>query len=260
MKRFAIFVYGLTSYAIFFATFLYAIGFIGNFWVPKSIDSPLQGSLAVALLTDLALLGLFAIQHSVMARPAFKRWWTRIVPEPAERSTYVLFSSLALIALFILWQPIGGVVWQVESPVGRALLYGSYAFGWGLLLLSTFLINHFDLFGLRQVWLYLQRKPYSPVAFRMPALYRVVRHPLYVGWLFIFWSTPIMTLTHLVFALATTAYILIAIQFEEHDLMAEHPEYADYRRRVPMLVPFIKRRGAAARRVSAPSPQRIREV
>ena len=252
VKRLAILTYGLLSYAVFFATFLYGVGFIGNLWVPKSMDSPREVTLAAALLTDLALLALFAIQHSVMARPAFKRWWTRIVPEPAERSTYTLFSSLALIALFAGWQPIGGVVWQVDAPLGRAALYGGFAFGWGLLLLSTFLINHFDLFGLRQVWLYFRGKPYTPVPFRMPALYRVVRHPLYVGWLFTFWCIPTMTVTHLVFALATTAYILIAIQFEEHDLVAAHPEYADYRRRVPMLIPSFKRRmasGAATRPV-----------
>jgi protein-S-isoprenylcysteine O-methyltransferase Ste14 len=241
MKRLLIFLYGIVCYAIFFATFLYAIGFIGNLWVPKSIDSVPETSLMTALLTNLALLALFAVQHSVMARPAFKRWWTRIVPEPAERSTYTLFSSLALIALFAFWQPMGGVVWEVDSPTGQAVMYGAFAFGWGLLLLSTFLINHFDLFGLRQVWLQLIGKPYQPVPFRMPALYRYVRHPLYVGWLFIFWSTPTMTVAHLVFAIATTAYILIAIQLEERDLIVAHPEYEDYRRRVPMLVPLTKR-------------------
>ena len=242
MKRYLIFIYGLASYAVFLATFLYAIGFIGNFAVPKSIDSPREGTLLAALLIDLGLLGLFALQHSVMARPAFKRWWTNIVPTAAERSTYTLFSSLALILLFVFWQPIGGVVWQVDSPVGRVLLYAGFAFGWALVLVSTFLINHFDLFGLRQVWLNLLRKPYTPVEFRTPLPYRVVRHPLYVGWFFAFWCTPTMTVTHLVFAIATTAYILIAIQLEEHDLVEAHPEYADYRRRVPMLVPFLKRR------------------
>ena len=250
MKRLLIFVYGVICYAVFCTTFLYAIGFVGNRWVPKSIDSAREGPLTTALLTNLALLGLFAVQHSVMARSAFKRWWTRIVPEPAERSTYTLLSSLALIALFALWQPMGGVVWKVASPLGQAVLYGAFAFGWGLVLVSTFLINHFDLFGLRQVWLQLLGKPYQPVSFRTPALYRYVRHPLYVGWFFAFWATPTMTVAHLVFAIATSAYILIAIQLEEHDLVAAHPEYEDYRRRVPMLVPFMKRRQEMAKRAA----------
>jgi protein-S-isoprenylcysteine O-methyltransferase Ste14 len=241
MKRLLIFAYGVLSYAVFFATFLYAIGFIGNLWVPKSIDSAREAPFFTALLTNVALLAIFAIQHSVMARPAFKRWWTRIVPEPAERSTYTLLSSVALIALFAYWQPMGGVIWDVDSPIGRAALYSAFAFGWALLLVSTFLINHFDLFGLRQVWLQLLGKPYRPVPFRMPALYGYVRHPLYVGWLFAIWATPTMTVAHLVFAIATTAYILIGIQLEEHDLVAAHPEYADYRRRVPMLIPMTKR-------------------
>ena len=242
IKRLSIFVYGVLSYAVFFATFLYAIGFVGNLWVPKSMDSAPAVPFTTALLIDLALLGVFAIQHSVMARPAFKRWWTRIVPEAAERSTYTLLSSLALILLFAYWQPLGGVVWNVTAPLGKALLYGAFAFGWGLVLASTFLINHFDLFGLRQVWLQLLNKPYRPLQFGTPLFYRYVRHPLYVGWFFAFWATPTMTLTHLVFAIATTAYILIAIQLEERDLIDAHPEYAEYRRNVPMLVPFTKRR------------------
>ncbi len=246
MKRWLIFLYGVLSYAIFFATFLYAIGFVGNLWVPKSMDSAPSLPLGMALLIDAGLLGLFAIQHSVMARPAFKRWWTRIIPQEAERSTYTLLSSVALIVLFAFWEPLGGVVWQVESSIGQALLIAGFAFGWGLVLVSTFLINHFDLFGLRQVWLQLRRLPYTPLPFKTPVLYRYVRHPLYVGWFFAFWSTPTMTATHLVFAIATTAYILIAIQFEERDLVKEHPEYAQYRKRVPMLVPFTKRgRGEA---------------
>lgn len=245
MKRSLIFLYGIASYAVFFATFLYAIGFIGNFGVPKTMDSPRDTPLVTALLIDAGLLALFALQHSIMARPAFKRWWMRIVPESAERSTYVLFSSLALIALFAFWQPLGGMVWEVTSPVARAVLYGAYAFGWGLVLVSTFLINHFDLFGLRQVWLQLLGRPYTTLSFVTPAPYRLVRHPLYVGWLFAFWATPVMTATHLFFAVATTAYILIAIQFEERDLVAAHPEYEQYRQRVPMLIPFLKR-GAPA--------------
>jgi protein-S-isoprenylcysteine O-methyltransferase Ste14 len=242
IKRLSIFIYGVLSYAVFFATFLYAIGFVGNLWVPKSMDSAATLPFTTALLIDLALLGVFAIQHSVMARPGFKRWWTRIVPEAAERSTYTLFSSLALILLFAYWQPLGGVVWTVTAPLGKTLLYGAFAFGWGLVLVSTFLINHFDLFGLRQVWLQLLNKPYRPLQFGTPVFYRYVRHPLYVGWFFAFWATPTMTVTHLVFAIATSAYILIAIQLEERDLIDAHPEYAEYRRNVPMLVPFTKRR------------------
>lgn len=243
-KRISIFVYGVITYAVFFATFLYSIGFIGNLWVPKSMDSPRETTLMTALLVDIGLLTLFALQHSVMARPAFKRWWTRIVPESAERSTYVLFTSIALILLYVFWQPLGGMIWQVTDPTGRALLYGGYAFGWLLVLYATFLINHFDLFGLRQVWLQLLGKPYTTLNFVTPAPYRLVRHPLYVGWFFVFWSIPDMSVTHLLFAVMTTAYILVAIQFEERDLVAAHPEYEEYRRAVPMLVPFTKRKGA----------------
>jgi protein-S-isoprenylcysteine O-methyltransferase Ste14 len=250
MKRLPLFLYGVASYAVFFAVFLYAIGFIGNLWVPKSMDSPRDVPFVTALLVNLGLLGLFAVQHSVMARPAFKRWWTRVVPQAAERSTYVLFSSLCLIALFWYWQPMGGVVWDITASAGVTAMYTVYAAGWLLLLYSTFLINHFDLFGLRQVWLHLLGKPYTPVPFASPWLYRQVRHPLYVGWLMIFWATPTMTVAHLVFAIMTTAYILIAIQFEEHDLVNEHPEYREYRRQVPMLIPFTKRGARGARSVA----------
>lgn len=244
MKRWLIFCYGLACYAIAFTTLLYAIGFVGNLWVPKSIDAAPTRPLGLALLIDAVVLALFAIQHSVMARPAFKRWWTRIVPQEAERSTYLLFTSIALVVMFVFWEPIGGVVWNVQAPIGRGLLYGGYALGWGLVFLSTFLINHFDLFGLRQIWLQLRRTPYQALPFKTPMLYRYVRHPLYVGLLLAFWSTPTMTLTHLVFALATTIYILIGIQLEEHDLIAEHPSYARYKKNVPMLVPSLLRRNA----------------
>lgn len=247
-KRIIFFTYGVISYLIFFATFLYAIGFIGNFAVPTTLDGPPVGPLWSSLLINIGLLGLFAVQHSVMARKWFKEWWTRIVPKPVERSTYVLFSSLALVLLFWLWRPLGGVVWSVEDPTVVAVIRVLFAFGWALVLISTFLINHFDLFGLRQVWLYLIDRRYQPLPFGTPALYRIVRHPLYVGWFFAFWMTPLMTTAHLLFAAATTAYILIAIQFEERDLVREHGEnYESYRRRVPMLVPLTgKRQGISA--------------
>ncbi|MBX2993135.1 MAG: isoprenylcysteine carboxylmethyltransferase family protein [Bacteroidetes bacterium] len=240
-KRIAVFLYGVITYAVFFGTFLYAIGFIGNFYVPKTIDGEPEIPFGQALLINAALLGLFAIQHSVMARPAFKRWWTKLVPQPAERSTYVLFSSVALILLFSYWQPMGGVVWNVEDQVGQLVLYSLFGLGWALVLYSTFLINHFDLFGLRQVWLYLRGKEYTRLQFRTPSLYKFVRHPLYVGWFLTFWATPTMTVTHLLFALATTGYILVAIQLEEKDLVDEHgAKYENYRRNVPMLVPSFK--------------------
>ncbi|HEY2388917.1 MAG TPA: isoprenylcysteine carboxylmethyltransferase family protein [Candidatus Binatia bacterium] len=237
--------YGVVSYAVFFATFLYAMGFVGNL-VPQGMDAPPVSPLGTSLLIDLGLLGLFAVQHSVMARPVFKRWWTRIVPHAVERSTYVLASSLALILLFWQWRPLGGIVWNIDNTAGRALMWTGFAFGWGLVLLTTFLINHFDLFGLRQVWLNLRGRPYTHLPFKTPGLYRLVRHPLYVGWFFAFWATPTMTTTHLLFAVMTTAYILIAIQLEERDLVTFHPEYAEYRERVPMLIPGT-RSGAAGK-------------
>lgn len=240
LGRITAFAYGLLCYVVFLATFLYAIGFIGNFAVPKSIDSGPQVPFSLALAVDVALLGLFAVQHSVMARQWFKAAWTQLVPSSVERSTYVLFSSVALLVLFWNWQPVGGVIWNVDNPSGRVALLAMYALGWAIVLVATFLINHFDLFGLRQVWLHLRGRAYSPLKFRAPALYRVVRHPLYVGWLLVFWSAPRMTFTHLVFAIATTGYILLAIQLEERDLVRAHAEYEEYRRRVPMLLPFGK--------------------
>jgi methanethiol S-methyltransferase len=244
-KRILFFTYGVVCYLAFLGAFLYAIPFIGGFGTPTTLDGAARGPLALALAINAGLLGLFAVQHSVMARPWFKEWWTRIVPQPIERSTYVLCSSAALGLVFWLWRPMGGEVWTVQEPAARAILLGLFAFGWGLVLISTFLINHFDLFGLRQVWLYLNGRPYTPLKFATPGPYRLVRHPLYVGWFFAFWMTPTMTLAHLVFALATTAYILIAIQFEEHDLVTFHGRaYEDYRRRVPMLIPLKRRRAA----------------
>ncbi|HET6976944.1 MAG TPA: isoprenylcysteine carboxylmethyltransferase family protein [Pyrinomonadaceae bacterium] len=241
IKRVLFFGYGVLSYVIFLGTFLYAIGFIGNFGVPSTLDGPASGSLGISLAIDVGLLTLFAVQHSFMARKWFKEWWTKIVPKPIERATYVLFSSLALILLFVLWRPLGGVVWSVEDPIGRLALRGLFAFGWGLLLYSTYLINHMDLFGLGQVWRNLKGQPEGETRFVTPGPYRLVRHPLYVGWLFAFWMTPQMTLAHLLFSVATTAYILLAIRFEERDLVREFGDtYEDYRRNVPMLVPSLK--------------------
>jgi methanethiol S-methyltransferase len=246
MKRVLVLLYGVLSYAVFFATFLYAIGFLGNVFVPSSIDAAPTSSLGEALAINIGLLALFALQHSIMARPAFKRWWTRFVPTVIERSTYTLLSSVALILLFWQWRPIGAVVWNVESETLRWIINGGFAVGWVLLLVSTFLINHFDLFGLRQVWLYFRGRPYTDIPFRTPALYKVVRHPLYVGWLLAFWCAPTMTAAHLLFAIMTTTYILIAIRFEERDLTRAFPEYATYRERVPMLIPFLRSRKPSA--------------
>jgi methanethiol S-methyltransferase len=245
MRRILTLAHGVVSYVAFFLTFVYAIGFLGNIGVPKSLDSGAVGPWQTALAIDVGLLALFAVQPSVMARQGFKRMITRVIPPAAERSTYVLFSSLLLMLLFWKWQPLGGVVWEVQHPIGRALLYAGFAFGWTLVLVATFVINHFDLFGLRQTWKAFQGQPHSELRFVTPVLYRIVRHPLYVGWLFAFWSTPTMTVTHLLFAAVTTAYILVAIQLEERDLLTAHPEYAEYRRQVPMLVPGLRPQATA---------------
>ncbi|MBL8216384.1 MAG: isoprenylcysteine carboxylmethyltransferase family protein [Bryobacterales bacterium] len=252
MKRLVVFVYGLACYAAFFATYLYAVGFLENFGVTKSIDSGPQVPLWQALLVDSALLALFAVQHSVMARPWFKKAWTQIVPTEAERSTYVLFSSAALAFLFWQWQPIGGTLWDMMGTMGQYLMWGGFAMGNVIILASTFLINHFDLFGLRQVWLYLRGREYTHLPFATPFFYKYVRHPLYVGWLLVFWCTPVMTAAHLLFAMMTTACILMAIRWEERDLITVHGEnYTRYQKSVPMLIPTAKapepRMTAAAR-------------
>ena len=240
LKRLVVFAYGLVSYIAFFLTFVYAVGFIGNFYVPKSMDSPAQISFWPALAIDALLLLVFAVQHSVMARPAFKEVLTRFIPEAAERSTYVLCSSLLLMALFVFWQPVGGIVWNFTNPAVRNVINAVFGLGFGLVFVATLLINHFDLFGLRQVALYLARKPYTYLEFRTPLFYRYVRHPLYVGWLISFWATPTMTGAHLLFAVLTSAYILTAIRWEERDLVIIHgSKYRDYQSQVPKLIPSM---------------------
>ena len=237
--RVTVFLYGVVCYLIFFATFLYAIAFLGDFGLVKSIDSGSEGPVGRALAINAALLGLFAVQHSVMARPWFKRAWTRIIPAAAERSTYVLCASLAMVLLFWQWQPMGGAVWEVSHPAARLAIWAVYATGWVLLLIATFLINHFDLFGLRQVYLNLLGRPQTGLQFRTPGMYRYMRHPIYFAWLCIFWATPEMTTAHFVFALATTGYILMAIPWEERDLIRAHGEaYRLYRAQVPKVLPL----------------------
>jgi methanethiol S-methyltransferase len=245
MNRLLTIGYGAASYLVFLAAFLYAIGFVGNTAVPRSIDRGVAAPIGEAIVVNALLLGLFAVQHSVMARPAFKRWWTRFVPKAIERSTFVLVTSLVLFLLYWQWRTMPALVRDVTSTAGRLALYVLFWLGWAIALSATFVINHFDLFGLRQGYLAWRGKPYTHIGFRSPLLYRLVRHPIMLGFIIAFWATPRMTAGHLLFAIATTGYILIAVQLEERDLVAAMGnQYRDYRGRVPMLLPWPHKRRA----------------
>ena len=244
--------YGVVSYLIFLAAFLYAIGFVGDIGVPRTVSHAIAAPIGQAVMVDSLLLASFGVQHTVMARPAFKRWWSRIVPQPVERSTYVLMASLVLILLYGQWRALPAVVWDARSPAVRLGLWALFWIGWVTALAATFMINHFELFGLRQVYLAWRGKPYTDIGFRARLLYRVVRHPLMLGFIIAFWATPTMTAGHLLFAIGTTGYILFAVQIEERDLVAAlGGQYHEYRREVSMLLPTPRRRRA----VTAPPAQ-----
>ncbi len=246
MRHIAFLLYGLLSYFIFFGTFLYSAAFLSNRFIPKTIDSGEPGAIGTAFLVNVVVLALFALQHSGMARPGFKAWWTRIVPEPIERSTYVFLSSLAMWVMFAFWQPMPTVLWAASSPAIEALMNALFLGGLGLVFVSTLLIDHFDLFGLRQVFLHFRGVIYEPKPFTTPSLYRYVRHPLYWGWFFTIWATPNMTVGHLLFASICTAYIMIAVRIEERDLVDVFGErYRRYQDQVPMFVPRPRREMAA---------------
>jgi methanethiol S-methyltransferase len=247
MTRYFAICYGAVAYLLFLVSFLYAIGFVGGFLVPRTVDHGISAPVGTAVLIDVLLLGVFAVQHSVMARPAFKRWWTRLVPSPIERSTYVALSSGALFLLYWQWRTLPAVIWDVQPRAGRLALWAVFWIGWAIVFASSFMVSHFDLFGLRQVYLHWRGKPYSDLDFRVRWLYRVVRHPLMVGFIIAFWATPSMTAGHLLFAAGTTGYILLALQIEERDLVAVlGTKYLDYRREVRMLLPWPRRRSTEA--------------
>jgi methanethiol S-methyltransferase len=258
MRRWLFFVYGVASHLLFLATFAYMACFVGNLWVPKTIDSPPYEPIQSALLINTALLLLFGVQHSVMARPAFKQVWTRIIPKPIERSTYVLISCAVTILLMWQWRGIGEVVWNPQNSVLRAVLWILFAIGWLLVPLVSLMINHFDLFGTRQVWLYLRGREYEPLTFRVPMFYKYVRHPLYIGWATAFWATPTMTLGHLLFASVLTGYMGLAALLEERDLVDYFgDQYSTYRREVPMFVPPWNTTAGASRETRATDSQSI---
>jgi protein-S-isoprenylcysteine O-methyltransferase Ste14 len=244
-QRVLVLLYGVSVYVAFLGVFLYTIGFVSGLWVPKTLDSGATTPLGEALLVNGLLLGLFAVQHTIMARPAFKTWFARFLPASAERSTFVLMTIGILATLFWQWRPLGGVIWTVESPLWSGVLYAISGIGWVTVLLATFLIDHFDLFGLRQVVLQFRGIPYRTAEFQERSLYRLVRHPLLLGFLIAFWATPVMTWSHLFFAGMTTLYMLVGIEFEERDLIGAHGDaYRDYRRRVPMLLPLGRKRAS----------------
>ena len=241
MNKLLVSLYGIVSYIVFFLSFLYAIGFVGNLLVPKSIDSGEVSAIVPSLIINIVLLSLFAVPHSVMARPAFKQWFTRFIPEVIERSTYVLVSSLLLFLLYALWQPMPDIIWNVESAIGSMILTGIFWLGWLVVLLSTFMVNHFDLFGLRQVYINFKGQEYSHLEFKVVGLYKMCRHPIMLGFIIAFWATPTMTTGHLLFTVMTTAYIFIALQFEERDMATFFGDvYKNYQKKVPMVFPFKK--------------------
>jgi len=250
MKRFIFFLYGVVCYLVFLVTFIYAIGFVGNYIVPKSIDAGYQGGTGAVLIVNLLLLSLFAIQHSIMARQSFKKWWTKIIPQPIERSTYVLFSSIALIILFYFWRPMSGAIWNAQGTFLAPVLTALYFFGWFVVLTGTYLINHFNLFGLQQVYLSLKKSELQYPKFVTPLYYRFVRHPLMLGFIIAFWAAPVMTTCHLLFAIATTGYILVAIQLEEKDLVSFHGEdYKRYQREVSQIIPMPPKKHSLAENI-----------
>ena len=243
MKRTAFLLYGVMVYALFQAAFLYLIGFVGNILVPTSIGGPLEVPLWQAIITNIGLVLLFAVQHSIMARLWFKRWWTQYVPEPIERSTFCLFTVIVLGILYLFWQPMGSTLWNIENGLITGMLWAIFALGWTIVLLSTFMINHFDLFGLRQVWLYFQKKPYTHLKFKVPLFYKYVRHPLYFGIILAFWAAPTMSAGRFFFAVLFTLYILKGIQLEEKDLVTFFGDrYRKYAKRVPMIIPTFRRK------------------